>query len=357
MPEAQMDFDGYEPPIPRTEVVLDKWVEVNATMIDPETGAKLDRIANKVGAEIRRSGDSQLVVISKEGLALEKEIGETELVQMLSDVSSAMRLLVERLLPSRLTKAFLYGMPNSRDTLIAHATREMNELREGTVFSWGRVSLLSIGGQSMAVRVVYDHASGSREFVVKTTSPLALTIEPIQAMILCPLTSELLRREVLCTDQRFQRESEEIGIRTNRGLVATPYFMVERYVAGQPPQAEDPANQNKIRAFLALLRDTLHAYTNTPPGADIEKFMSGVSGLDAQGGDGITAEWPVAPERRRLKVDNFIEEAGGTLCCFDPFQPEPAFSQADKLLDGTTKAEGHESLDPGDKTTPFTLHT
>ncbi|MBP6993976.1 hypothetical protein KBB12_01935 [Candidatus Woesebacteria bacterium] len=354
MPEKQMDFDAYEPPIPRAEVVLPKWVEVNATMIDPQTGVKLDRIANKVGAEIRRSGDSQLVVVSKEGLALEKEIGATELARMLDEFTSLMKTIVDMMLPNRLVKAFLYGMPDSRDNLMSHMNGSIQKLKEGMSFSWGRASLLSIGGQSMAIKTAYDHAGKREEFVVKTTSPLALTTEPIQAMILSPLTSELLRREILCEDQRFKREIEALDIQINRGLIATPYLMVERYISGQPPRKNEVQMMGRVRACAKLLNETLGEYVASPPGAETEKFMSAVAGLDAVAGD-TTAHWPVAPELRGVKLINFIEGDHGTLHCIDPFVPKPVFDQNDPILDITTKDEGYRAPERDDITTPFAL--
>lgn len=354
MNEKQMDFGGYEPPIPRTEVVLNKWVDVNATMIDPETGVKLDRIANKVGAEIRRSGDSQLVVVSKKGLALEEDMGATELARMLDEFTSAMKTIVDTMLPNRLVKAFLYGMTDGRNNLISHMNGSIQQLKEGMSFSWGRASLLSIGGQSMAIKIAFDHPGGREEFVVKTTSPLALTTEPIQAMILSPLTSELLRREILCEDKEFKTAIQGLGIQINRGLIATPHLMVERYIGGQPPKTNDGGTMARVKACAQLLDDTLRAYTNSPPGAETDKFMSAVAGLDAVAGD-TTAHWPVAPELRGVKITNFIEDDLGTLHCIDPFVPKPVFDQKDPILDVTTKDEGYRGPERDDITTPFTL--
>ena len=204
----------------------------------------------------------------------------------------------------------------------------------------------------MAVKVVYDHSSGPREYVVKTTSPLALTTEPIQAMILSPLTSELLRREILCEDKGFSAEIQRLGIQINRGLIATPHLMVEPYISGQPPNGNEANTMVRVRACAKRLDETLRAYTNSPPGAETEKFMSAVAGLDAVQGD-TTGAWPIAPELRAVKLTNFIKDDNGTLYCIDPFVPNSSSDQRDPVLDKTTKDEKYRGPDRNDITVPF----
>ena len=310
-----------EPYVPRgVENMFFRQERVSATLIDPATGARLNELASTCGVDVHRTHDNDVAMVSTTGKALQEALGNDEFSHFLNAAILMAGEMTDVVIPDHLVSALAEGKGESFEALGRHVktclekhVQVENQACKGT--------LLSIGGQSMTIKVEYqaNHEVNPRIFVVKVPSPLTLLGFSANSIpIIQPYFGEMLRREILSHDIKFRHVCDDNNFTLSPLLFASNYLAIEDWVEGNVPQEDDADLWRIVANFSSVTNEILQDIRTRSPNEQIRLFMSSVRALDIR----VMSNKPFAPPEKSMpKVANFIKRFDETVVCIDPFIP------------------------------------